>query len=588
VKPGRLIASWIARTAFALVLIVLILIVARHLAGPAGDWIGAQSRTLRTVPAQQAAYAEASEGFQAYAARRRVEARVEAAALARSGEGQLRAREQAIGPEIARQSAARISAGELAVAAARGDSSAVLDHYRAEAEIALLERERLAIQTLLSARTERLQLDEQRRAAVLQLRASHAEFLDARARAERLERRFMAEARNSFCQVSPLEVGCNNYRALVAARAEMRSSLARNRQARVQIAAIDQARGGLAVAGAAVESADTVLDRQRAVLGGEAARLKEAASGSVLITAWRAVSEVLPTALTILVMAMVSPILVKAALYFWVAPLAARRPPIRLLESDRGEVAMTSGPAVSQRVALAPGEELLAPPQAVQSTPHHADKRTRWLLSWAMPLSSLASGLAALTAITVSRPDTVLLSATGGPLNEIALVRLARGSALGASAARPSRAGAERSGTGPDHPSLAARPVGLADAAVPVPHLPRPLHPDRGGRPRRASGARGRRARREPGGDDRLQRGAGLRRRPLRDLRGLPSGQAGAVQRQLPERRRLPPARGDADGSAKGRALARRPSRTGRCGAEGGRVVGRTGGRLRRTLAVTR
>jgi hypothetical protein len=179
-----------------------------------------------------------------------------------------------------------------------------------------------------------------------------------------------------------------------------------------------------------VETAQAVLARQQAALSTEIARLDRTARSDLLIRAWRMVAEVLGAALLILTVAILAPVLLKALLYFGVAPMAARRPPIRLLGSDQGRVDMAAASAVSHKVMVSPGDELLVLPQAVQSTPHHASKRTRWLLSWELPLSSLASGLHALTEIRLERPDTVLVSATGGPLAEIALVRLDRDSAM--------------------------------------------------------------------------------------------------------------------------------------------------------------
>ena len=425
-KLGLLILSWIARHAFALVIIVVILLVARHAAPPAAEWLRTQSQALRTVPEQQEAYSDASRGFEAYAARRGAEADNAAAALARSTEERLRAHRDALAPRIARHQAAQLTGAELALAAARGDSAALLRHYRAKTEQALLERERLHVDALLAARTAQ----DQRRAAVEQLRASHQDWLAAKREADRLDRRFLAGPRNAFCRVSPLEVRCENYRALTAARRRMETALARNRQARARIGAVAQAEAGLATAGALAETVAAVIDRQRATLAGEVARLERTARGTLLITIWRMVAEVLGAALLILGLAIVAPMLVKASLFFGVAPLASRRPPVRLLDAERGEAEVLAGSAVSQKITMHPGEDLLVLPQAVQSTPHHAGKRTHWLLSWGMPFTSIASGMFALTSIRVEQADSVLVSATGGPFAEIALIRVGPGSAL--------------------------------------------------------------------------------------------------------------------------------------------------------------
>ena len=159
--------------------------------------------------------------------------------------------------------------------------------------------------------------------------------------------------------------------------------------------------------------------------------MEEAAGENWVAWVRQPVVETLPTALAILAAAIIGPALIKAFLYFVIAPLAARRPPLRLVDHDRGEVTQVSAaPAVSQRLELEPGTELLVVPEAVQSTPHAADKATQWLLSWSMPLSSLASGMVALIRIRTRDRDFILVSATGNPLAEIALVGVGPGSAL--------------------------------------------------------------------------------------------------------------------------------------------------------------
>lgn len=433
VKPGPAVLLWILRTALALGLIILILLLARHVAPPVTGWIGTQAHALRTVPAQQATYAEAARSFEVYAADRRSGLEQALASLTGSSQAELRARRERIGPALARQEAALLSPAALALAAARGDAGTILSHYRAGAEIELLRRERQQIDALLAATEaggEGLSLENRRHAAIERQRASHLAWLAARGRVEQLQSRPLAAARDAVCRVNLLDIGCDNYRALVAARRAMNRAAAENRAARRDVAAIDRLRQGLTTAGAALIDAGAVLDERQAALAAQVDELEQTARANWLITAWRAVAEVLPAALLILALAYISPVLIKATLFFAVAPLAARRPPIRLMPTDRGEVRTLSPSAVSQQIRIEPGQELLVLPEAVQSTSHHAAKRTRWLLSWRIPLSSLASGMVGLTEIRVQQADTVLVSATGGPLSEIALVRLEAGSAL--------------------------------------------------------------------------------------------------------------------------------------------------------------
>ncbi|WP_129792341.1 hypothetical protein [Sphingosinicella sp. CPCC 101087] len=431
---GRNVLVWIVRHLLALALIVLVLIAGRYALPPAKAWLETQYAAARALPEQQAAYADARAAFEAYARDRAAEAEKATAALADQPEARLRARRAAIGPAISARQAEKLSGRALALAAASGDSDRIFAHFRAGAEIALLERERRYIDGLLaagSARQRRQDLATRRAEAEQRLHASYARWSAARERAEAFDRRALAGPRNFICRNAAPTFGCRNYRALQAARAQRGAALAENRRARAEIAAIDQARRAIRAADAVAEDAAAAFETQQAALAARAEAVERAARGNWVAWIRRPIVETLPTALVILAAAIFGPILIKAFLYFVVAPLAARRPPIRLVPDERGDVsARSSAPSVSQHIPIDGACELLVAPEAVQSTPHHAAKATQWLLSWSMPLSSLASGLVALVRIRSRDPDFVLASATGDPLAEIGLVAIADGSAM--------------------------------------------------------------------------------------------------------------------------------------------------------------
>jgi hypothetical protein len=431
---GRTVLAWIFRHLLALVLILLILIAGRYALPPVVDWVGTQVETARALPARRQAYADAAERFAAWSDRRRAEAEANAAGLARTSEPALRARRAAIAPQIAREREARLGGTGLALAAARGDSDAILAHYRAGAEIALLEQERRAIDALLAARSaqgRQADLQSRRRAALRELQASRERWRAARDRAEALNRRPLAGARNFLCRNARPAVGCVNYRALAAARAQRDAAAAAYRRARRTIMAIDQASRALGAAQAAAGEASDIFDAQQRALAQRVEAQRRAAGENWILWIRRPILETLPTALLILAGVILGPLLIKALLYFVVAPAAARRPPIRLAPDESGEAWSEGAPsAVSQRVPIEPGRELLVVPEALQSTPHDAAKATQWLLSWSMPLSSIAAGMVALVRIRASAPDFVLVSATGDPLAEIALIGIADGSAM--------------------------------------------------------------------------------------------------------------------------------------------------------------
>ncbi len=145
-----------------------------------------------------------------------------------------------------------------------------------------------------------------------------------------------------------------------------------------------------------------------------------------------AVRAQLPAALGILLAVMLAPLIVKGLLYFVIAPLAERLPPIRILPGAMADAIDPAPSAVSLPVELHPGEELALQSEYVQSSSRPARKRTRWFLNPALPFSSIASGMFALTAIRPEgdAPTRVMVSSQRDPLAEVALLELPAGAAL--------------------------------------------------------------------------------------------------------------------------------------------------------------
>lgn len=430
----RNVLAWIFRHFIALVLILIILIAGRYALPPAIDWIGEQAEAARALPEAERAYAEATDRFESWTDTRRAEAVERTRALARAPEPVLRTRRAAIAPALDEARGARLGGAGLALAAARGDGDRIFAHYRAGAEIALLERERHYIDALLAARSvegRRASLSQRRNAALLAMQAARARWRDANARAETLGARPLAGPRNFLCRNANPAVGCDNYRALVAARAAREAARADFGRARRTVAAIDRTVHALGTARAAADDASAIFEAQRQSLGRQAEAGRRAAAENWILWIRRPIIEMLPSALLILAGIIFSPLILKAILWYLVAPIAGRRRPIVLAPGEGGE-ALTAGvpSAVSQRIELETGRELLIVPDAVQSIPEDSLRATQWLLDWSMPLSSLASGMVALTRIRLRRPDFILVSATRDPISEIALIRLPEGSAM--------------------------------------------------------------------------------------------------------------------------------------------------------------
>ena len=152
------------------------------------------------------------------------------------------------------------------------------------------------------------------------------------------------------------------------------------------------------------------------------------------------VRRVFVDALWILVLVTLAPVAIKAFWYWIVAPMASRRPPIRL----RAPAAARSGdplsPAsapvkekassLSQELTIGDHEELLVHPNFLQSSTDRGRKDTRWLLSWAYPFTSIAAGMVVLTRIRATGADTIVVSSTTDPFSEVGVISLAEGTAL--------------------------------------------------------------------------------------------------------------------------------------------------------------
>ncbi len=143
------------------------------------------------------------------------------------------------------------------------------------------------------------------------------------------------------------------------------------------------------------------------------------------------VQQVAPTALAILLGIIFARLALKLLFYFVLAPLASCRPPIRLLPGTSGALEMELGhSAVSRTISVNAAQELLVHPEFLQSSSIAGEKDTRWLLDWGFPLTSLASGMVALTRIRTAAPESFVISATRDPFSEIGVLSLAQGAAL--------------------------------------------------------------------------------------------------------------------------------------------------------------
>jgi hypothetical protein len=174
------------------------------------------------------------------------------------------------------------------------------------------------------------------------------------------------------------------------------------------------------------------LDALAAPLRATLAKTDEQIGNNLISKLWTPLAHVLPLAALILALSLLAHLALKALFYFVLAPLASRRKPIVLNGTDTGQLgsAAAISSAVSQSLRLGPDEELIVLPDYVQSSPAGSDNRTRWLLDWSRPWTSLIAGMVGLTAIRTKGGEPIVLSASDDAMSEIAVLVLPAGSGM--------------------------------------------------------------------------------------------------------------------------------------------------------------
>ena len=145
----------------------------------------------------------------------------------------------------------------------------------------------------------------------------------------------------------------------------------------------------------------------------------------------RQVVRVLPVALAILAVIILLPVIVKAVLYFMIAPLITRARPVWLLPDAGGQAAVGAS-GVSVPVELGEGDELIVHSDYLQAAGAGPGKKTRFLFSWKMPFTSIAAGLFLMVAIR--NPGGGLAKVTVSPkrdlFDKLSRVTLPEGAAM--------------------------------------------------------------------------------------------------------------------------------------------------------------
>jgi uncharacterized protein (AIM24 family) len=141
----------------------------------------------------------------------------------------------------------------------------------------------------------------------------------------------------------------------------------------------------------------------------------------------------LPAAILILLGILITPLVLKAFLFFVLAPAASRLAPIRVLPNPHAPpLPEPRSSAVSVSIDVGADEELLVQANFLQSSSRPARKRTVWLLNWQIPFASVASGMYALTSIRpeAATPTRVVVSAQDDAFGEVGIIEIPRGAAM--------------------------------------------------------------------------------------------------------------------------------------------------------------
>jgi hypothetical protein len=138
-----------------------------------------------------------------------------------------------------------------------------------------------------------------------------------------------------------------------------------------------------------------------------------------------------PIALVILFSIILAPYFIRITLYFVIAPFASLLRPIKMKEKSTGKI-FASDSSVSVELAIEPLEKVTVRQQCLQSFSSSSKKRTQWLLNSRLPVTSLASGMYALTSLRNESKETeyATISSNIGILDQVLLITIAPGASF--------------------------------------------------------------------------------------------------------------------------------------------------------------
>lgn len=134
----------------------------------------------------------------------------------------------------------------------------------------------------------------------------------------------------------------------------------------------------------------------------------------------------LKTALFVLLGVILVPFGIKLTFFYVIAPLASRRPPIQVVSQPQvaSPVACSGAAEVSLPMIVKPGEEILVQADHLQSSSVKIRKSTRWFLNSSYPITSIVSGMLALTRIAPETEERVVVSSGKGTEMRLSAIEL--------------------------------------------------------------------------------------------------------------------------------------------------------------------
>ena len=325
-------------------------------------------------------------------------ARIRTASVAQLGQAKATiAREQAAARALVLDNAG------LAMATVRGDSAAVIASYRAQyLTLPLLTR----AENLVDARLNNIKVTSLAQDLARHERAVRA-FSAASAERDRRARRAEAQTRNIVCREAVGLPGCGLAQDVARRTAELERTRARLEADAKLLRLRRETQAGLQRVSEDVVEGQAILSRAVAAYRAQAQQTKARAETYAVARSRSALAEHGWSAVKILALAILLPILFKLLAFFVVAPIVARSVPIRLCAP--GPPLTASRSALSLSIPVGPADEVLLR-AGLQSSAADVRGGDKLLLDGAMPLTCLAAGLVNLQRLRSDRPDHLVVT----------------------------------------------------------------------------------------------------------------------------------------------------------------------------------